>query len=174
LIGVVATVFASTTDQSADRVLGQIDLSHNTPDFGGPAALNGPIASIVDAQGHLYVVDQGNNRVLGYASAAAFKNGAPADLVIGESDSYSQFQLGVPPGASNLNNPMGVVADPQGNLYVSDFGNNRVLEFDAPFLSGYTAGQPANLVLGQTNLTASKFDTHGTSVLASTCRASLT
>ena len=108
----VATVCASTADQSADRVLGQIDLSHNTPDFGGPAALNGPVASTVDAQGHLYVVDQGNNRVLGYASAAAFKNGAPADIVIGEADFYSQFQLITSPSASNLSNPMAVATIP--------------------------------------------------------------
>ena len=99
------------------------------------------------------MVDQGNNRVLGYTSAPAFRNGAQADIVIGEPDFYSQFPPGVLPAASDLNNPMSVAADPGGNLYVSDFGNNRVLEYDAPFLSGYVAGQPANRVLGQKDLT---------------------
>jgi len=39
--------------------------------------------------------------------------------------------------------------DSSGNLYVADTGNARVLRFPAPFASGVTALEAADLVLGQ-------------------------
>jgi len=35
-------------------------------------------------------------------------------------------------GQNGLCGPTGVAVDGRGNLYVADFGNNRVLEYDAP------------------------------------------
>ena len=149
-VAIFTTALASTADQTADRVLGQIGLTQNTVNFGGPSALNGPFGAAVDGQGHLYVVDQGNNRVLGFASASSFTNGAAADLVIGQPDLYSSGPGYPTVTPSSLNQPIGAATDPEGNLYVSDFGDNRVVEYDAPFASGYTAGEPASIVLGNT------------------------
>jgi sugar lactone lactonase YvrE len=105
----------------------------------------------VDSQGHLYIVDQGNNRVLSFASAASFLDGAAADLVIGQADFYSD-SAGYPNlTPSTLNQPTAATTDPAGNLYVSDFIDDRVLEYDAPFASGYTAEQPANIIFGNKN-----------------------
>jgi hypothetical protein len=122
-----SSVFASTADQTADQVLGQAALTYNTPNFGGPSALSGPMGATVDAQGHLYVVNSGNARVLGFANAATFVNGAPADLVIGEPDFFDDA-AGYPTVSSSfLNAPSGAGIDPEGNLYVADFSDNRVL-----------------------------------------------
>lgn len=152
-VAIFSTAFASTSDQIADRVLGQIGLSQNTLNFGGPGALNGPSGAAVDSHGNLYVVDQGNNRVLGFASAASFVNGGSADLVIGQPDFYSN-RPGYPSiTPSSLNQPVAAATDPAGNLYVSDFGDNRVVEYDAPFASGFTAGEPASIIFGNTSST---------------------
>ena len=160
-VAIGTTAFASTSDQTADRVLGQIGLSQNTLNFGGPAALNGPSGAAVDSQGHLYVVDQGNNRVLAFASAASFVNGGSASLVLGQPDFYSN-RPGYPGiTLSSLNQPSAAATDPEGNLYVSDLGDNRVVEYDAPFASGYTAGEPASIVFGNTGSTNNSACTNG-------------
>src|SRR5260370_27935045 len=146
-VTIFTTAFASTSDQIADRVLGQIGFSQNTLNFGGPSALNRPTGATVDSHGNLYVVDQGNNRVLGFSSAASFLNGASADLVIGQPDFYSN-RPGYPTiTQSSLNQPVAAATDPAGNLYVSDFRDNRVVEYDAPFASGFTAGGRAQNLL---------------------------
>lgn len=51
--------------------------------------------------------------------------------------------------ASTLCDPDGLAVDSSNNLYVVDISNNRALEYNASFSSGFSAGQPANLVFGQ-------------------------
>ena len=88
---------------------------------------------------HLYASDTGNSRVLGWRDATAFKNGAPADLVIGQPDFSSYWADNGGIGANSLNSPTGVAVDSHGNLYVGDSGNFRVLEYTNPFTA--CAGQ---------------------------------
>ena len=128
----------------ADFELGQPDLAHDTINRGGLAALNFPEASAIDSSGHLYVVDFNNNRVLGWKNVAALTNGASADLVIGQPDA---FYSNCTKDSQVFCEPSSVAVDPSGNLYVSDFYG--VMEYDAPFSSGQTAGQLPNLVFGQ-------------------------
>lgn len=45
--------------------------------------------------------------------------------------------------------PVGLAVDANGNLYVADSGNGRVLRFTRPFEQPQKFGQRANLVLGQ-------------------------
>ncbi|HKA00195.1 MAG TPA: hypothetical protein VKE70_26975, partial [Candidatus Solibacter sp.] len=98
----------------------------------------------------LYVADTGNNRILAWRNAASFNNGAPANLVIGQTDFYSTDPLG--PGtafsSTGLSAPSGV-AVLNGDLYVADSGNHRVLRFRAPF--GPAGVQTPDLCLGQPN-----------------------
>lgn len=87
----------------------------------------------------MYVADWNNNRVLGWQSASGFINGTGAVLFFGEPN----------PGAINaylggftnstLFHPSGVAVDSNGNVFVTDSGANRVLEYNTPFISG---GQP--------------------------------
>jgi uncharacterized protein (TIGR03437 family) len=99
----------------------------------------------------LYVADTGNHRILAWKNAATFTNGKPADLVIGQKDFYSTAANGPGTAATTgLNSPSGL-AVLNGDLYVADTGNNRILRFRAPF--NVPAGQQAfpDLCLGQPN-----------------------
>ena len=58
--------------------------------------------------------------------AYAFSNGQPASKVIGQPN----FTASTPAETrTGLDHPGGVAFDTHGNLWVSDFNNNRVLEF---------------------------------------------
>ena len=98
----------------------------------------------------IYVSDAGNNRILAWKNGTGFSNGQPADLIIGQTDQYSTSALG--PGtsfsATGLSSPTGVAVDANGNLYVADSGNNRILRFPKPFAQGSQLITP-DLVLGQ-------------------------
>jgi sugar lactone lactonase YvrE len=133
------------THDTADRVLGQPDFTHNTPNNGGLIAksLNYPTGVALDAQGNLYVADSSNNRVLEYD--APLTTYATAARVFGQPDFTHNAANYSGLNADGLNAPLGVALDGWGNLYVADFHNNRVLEYYAPL----TAGAAANLVFGQ-------------------------
>ncbi len=81
----------------------------------------------------IYVADTGNNRILAWKDAVGFTNGKFADLVIGQRDLFSTAANG--PGTTlsiGLAAPTGLAVD-QGDLYVADSGNNRILRFRKPF-----------------------------------------
>jgi uncharacterized protein (TIGR03437 family) len=109
----------------------------------------------------IYVSDTGNNRVLAWKNAAGFVNGQKADLVIGQDNFFTTWPQGPAqaaraPGQGNplqsgLNNPTGLAAL-NGDLYVADSGNNRVLRYPKPFTS---TSQIPDLVIGQSGLSGS-------------------
>jgi len=143
-----------TPGASANRVLGQPDANHSGVNEVKGQGQDYPQGVAVDARAHLYVADTRNNRVLGWHSATAFANGAPADLVIGQPDFASNAcnQGATNPAAASLCFPTGVAVDGLGNLYVSDTDNSRVLGYGTPF--GSFSGNPiidpaATIVLGQ-------------------------
>src|SRR5579872_1642141 len=117
---------------SAYRALGQVDLRQNGTNMVGAGTLNSPQSVTVDHNGHLYVADSQNHRVLAWTSAAGFQNGDPATLILGQPNSQQSNPLGI--GTKGFNFPQSVSVDPvTGNLYVADLGDNRVLRFPAPF-----------------------------------------
>ena len=119
----------------------------------------------VDNDGHLYVPDSFNHRVLKYE--APFENDGVADQVWGQAD-YS----GMVCNRGNFEKPTaeslcfhshsviftlnrfgsGVEIDSDGNLWVADTGNNRVLRFPVDRATGEPA-KTADLVLGQSVFT---------------------
>jgi len=99
-----------------------------------------------DARGNLWVADSQNNRSLEFAPP--FYNNMNAALVIGQPN-FQRTKAGTT--ANELNDPMYATFDHSGNLWVSDFDNNRLLEFQPPFFSG----MKASIVLGQQNFTTS-------------------
>jgi sugar lactone lactonase YvrE len=90
--------------------------------------------------GSVLVADTVNNRVLLYNTPVS--NGQPASVVIGQPDFTSATARAT---ASGMNNATSTKIDSQGNLWVSDWGNNRILEFKPPFLTNMNA----SLVIGQ-------------------------
>ncbi len=115
--------------------------------------LNNPQSVAVDpSSGAIYVADTQNNRVLGWRNRDAAANGAKADIVIGQRDFYSTSFGGPGTALQNgLNQPTAVAVAANGDLYVADAGNNRILRFPRPF------EQPedlkiADLVIGQPNM----------------------
>ncbi|MGB6555472.1 MAG: choice-of-anchor D domain-containing protein [Candidatus Binataceae bacterium] len=155
--GVTAALVAIAGDQQiASLVFGQADFYKNAPNYVDSAGMAAPSAVAIDttaSPNHVWVADTGNNRVLGWYDASAYRSGAAADIVIGQDDFLSSAaNQGGTPGASTLASPAGVGVDGSGNLYVADSGNNRVTVFSAP-LAGFSGtpivGGSAAAVFGQ-------------------------
>lgn len=161
----------------ATRVLGQDFMSTNSTnlvegrefDFTasystGTAADAGIAIDNSGATPHLYVADTYNNRILGFKDLRTLVPGARADIVIGQPNfstalcNYNSSNGGnggdlFSPTQNSLCQPKGLTVDAQGNLYVADSGNGRVLRFPAPF--AYQGSlEPADLVIGQPSFTA--------------------
>lgn len=106
-----------------------------------PLAAGGGI--VVDASStppHVYVADTANHRVLGWRDLRGLREGARADLVLGQPDLVTAVaNYGAPAAdnrpatSTNLTRPSGLALDAAGDLYVVDTGNNRVLRFPRPF-----------------------------------------
>jgi uncharacterized protein (TIGR03437 family) len=153
---------------TATRVIGQLDFPYTGVDliegrefnFFASTGANG--SAILDQSAtppRLYVADSLNNRILGFKDFNSVKNGQVADLVIGQPDllrSVVNYPSGDPavPNDRGLRSPTSLAVDSAGNLYVTDTGNSRVLRFPAPFASGKTALQSADLVIGQSSFNA--------------------
>ncbi len=137
----------------ASQVLGQNNFVDSAPGLSS-TALSFPTGVAFDSQDDIYVADTGNSRIMVFApprelpatGAAALASG-PAPL--GQPD----FVTGVGGTAANrLRNPTGIVVNSQnGDLWVADTGNHRVLRFPplpvlltnggAPYASGGLFGQ---------------------------------
>ncbi len=147
--------YSTPTSKIASGVVAQHDFAHNVANFVDGLGMNLPSGVSIDstgAVGHpgLYVADPANNRVLGWEDLSSFTDGAEADVVIGQVDLYSyRANQGGVPSATTLNDPTSTAVDGSGNLYVADSGNNRVLEYTAPFHTGTAAGLAASEVFGQ-------------------------
>jgi sugar lactone lactonase YvrE len=115
----------------ADYVLGQDgDFTTRIENKGGVSAksLFFPADVAVDSSGNLYVADMGNHRVLKYNKP--IKENDAADMVFGQAGDFTtreENKGGL--GPESLSYPSGLGCDMNGNLYISDTHNNRVLIF---------------------------------------------
>jgi streptogramin lyase len=135
----------------ADLVLGQVDfISRLALDPPNAASLSSPCSVIVDpVTRKVFVAEEGNDRVLRYASADALANGAQAEAVFGQA-LFTTRTRGV---TSNQfgDDPESIFLDARGRLWVPDWGGNRVLRFD--FASMRDSSPSADRVYGQPNFT---------------------
>ena len=148
-------------DMALARVIGQTSLTLRStePNLVEGRELNGPQGVAIDTSASppiVYVSDTFNNRVLAWRDASAFQNGAPADAVIGQLDMFSTDPQGpandTPFGiAFGLWRPTGLAVDAQGNLYVVDARNNRILRYPKPFAQADPV-KVADQVIGQPSI----------------------
>ncbi len=88
----------------------------------GPAAsaqLNNPAAVTFDLAGNLYIADADNNRVRKVTPAGVITTAAGNGTAGWSGD-------GGPGPHAQLNHPMGLTSDSDGNVYIADTGNNRI------------------------------------------------
>lgn len=131
---------------NADRVLGQINFFTNASAFSA-TAMNSPRSVSMDPSGTLWVADSGNHRVLGFRNAAGLGSGSAADIVLGQT-TFNAQSSGL--SQSKFNDPSGVFADSEGDLWISDSGNRRVLRFaSVTSYAANTTGPNATAVIGQ-------------------------
>jgi hypothetical protein len=130
---------------SANNVTAEGVSTSNYPYFSYEAIQDAAIDNSVSPN-RLYVIDVGNNRVLGYSNVNSLSNGQTADVVIGPPTFYTA-------SGSLFSDPRGIAADSSGNLYVADSGNNRVVIFSSPLAakaqSNQSTGFQPFMVLGQ-------------------------
>lgn len=89
---------------------------------GGTAAsaqLNDPAAVTFDTAGNLYIADADNNRVRKVTPAGVITTVAGNGTAGWSGD-------GGPGPRAQLNHPMGLTADTDGDIYIADTGNNRI------------------------------------------------
>src|SRR5829696_1480214 len=137
-------------NQKASIVIGQRDFTLGSPNGGAllpsKTSLSSPGGITFDPKGNLWVADSGNNRVLQFpTSISKSVSLVAADRVIGQTKFESN--TGNPGGvsSSSLWGPSDLTFDPNGNLWVADSNNNRILQYTFPFKNG----QAASIVIGQ-------------------------
>lgn len=136
-----------TNGMAADAVYGQGgDFTTNTQANSANANafnMGNPDGIAVDAGGNLYLADRFLHRVFVYLDPATTDD--QADIVLGQPD-FTQVQRNQDdnnpvPAANTLSNPIGVGVDADGNVYVADESNNRVLRFEPPLTDNMNASR---------------------------------
>lgn len=126
----------------ADGVLGQPGFDESDPGL-SQNQMSYPSDVAVDASGNLFVSSWENHRVLLFTNAATLPADSYATIALGQ-ESFTENNTSN--ASDGMHWPEGVAVDSDGNLYVADSGNNRVLRFDDP--TRKSTGYPANAVIG--------------------------
>jgi sugar lactone lactonase YvrE len=100
-----------------------------------------------DSSGNLWVADFGGHRILKYP-AANLSTGGAATVALGQTDLTSMSTGNT---ATTVDSPEYITFDSDGNLWLSDRNNHRVLKYPAANLS---TGGAATVALGQSDLTS--------------------
>jgi streptogramin lyase len=134
----------------ADLVLGQPNFTtSNPPNSATATSMYLPTSLAVDPVSRkVFVADRGHHRVLRYGSADLLASGAAAEMAFGQDDLTSSTP-GI--GANRLSYPFGIFLDTTGRLWVTDFGNYRIVMYKSA--SSRLTGAAADQVVGQPDFT---------------------
>lgn len=128
--------------EAASLVIGQSSFTADTC-AAKRSGLCFPSGIAFGTSGGLWVADDGNSRVLKFD--APLSTGEAASLVLGQS-TFTGTACATT--KSGMCDPVGIV-DENTNIWVADTSNNRVLEYEAPIVTG----EAASIVIGQSNFT---------------------
>lgn len=159
LIAIVALLFTADLcrAQEAVRELGQPNFRSFMANRVDARGLAQPWGVAIDASrspNGIWVLDAGNNRVLGWRDVTALRAGAPADKVVGQPNGRSNgcntggrsaASLCLIQSFNGFAYEPGLAVDAAGNLFVVDQINYRVLGYRNPFETDGVA----DLVIGQ-------------------------
>jgi sugar lactone lactonase YvrE len=95
----------------------------------GLSQVSNPSASFIDIYGNLYVSDMFNHRVMKYTNISLASASLPiiGQIVAGGSSGSNYNQIII---------SWGVAVDVNGNVFVSDYGNNRVMKWGPGSVTG--------------------------------------
>ncbi|HYB76088.1 MAG TPA: NHL repeat-containing protein, partial [Nitrososphaerales archaeon] len=147
LIAPRALAFAN--GQNASVVIGQPNFTsqEKISPLVNSSRFSDPYDVKFDSSGNIWVVDSANSRILEFKPP--FTNDEQASLVLGEPNFATSFSGGTTfINGSVLYVPQAIAFDSSGNLWVSDTGDSRIVEFTAPF----STGENASMVLGEPTL----------------------
>jgi hypothetical protein len=134
----------------ADIVLGQADFDGAEANRGRPSPAADSLFwpyGVAFFEGHLFVADSENRRVLVWRGAPQ-RHGQPADLVLGQPSFMTRDEnAGGAPDRASMRWPHGICFW-RGHTCVSDAGNNRILVYRG---LPERPGQAADHILGQAN-----------------------
>ncbi len=88
------------------------------------AKMNQPAGICVDNSGNIYIADKGNSRIRKIKVATGLMSTVAGDTISGYSGDGSAAT------AAKLSYPKGVCVDASGNIFIADFGNNRIRKVD--------------------------------------------
>jgi sugar lactone lactonase YvrE len=96
-----------------------------------------PFGIAVNSAGNLYIADWSNNRI---------RRVTPADVISTVAGSATQgfFGDGGPANVARLSGPYDVAVDGSGNLYIADYGNNRIRKVTPAGVISTVAGNGTN------------------------------
>lgn len=103
-----------------NNVIRKVDTSGNISTFATDPNFSGLGTMAVDSSNNLYVVDQGTCVVWKISPAATVSVVAGVEFTCG----YNGDNISAT--TAQLNVPVGVALDSHGNIFIADFGNNRV------------------------------------------------
>ena len=147
-----------TSGTNADHVYGEPDFTTPSSSERSAFTMQEPMGVSVDSEDRLWVVDQGNDRILRFDAISTKSDGAPANGVLGPPD----FTTYVASETEKiLDRPVGLTVSSAGSLFVAD-GRNRVVRYDhAANLMGNVY---PNAVIGQPDLWSNLYGTSKTRI----------
>lgn len=124
------------TGGSLTTIAGSCSFSAGYSGDGGAATsakLNAPIAIAIDASGNLFVAEEGNNCIRKITAG-----GIISTIAGNGTAGYSGD--GGPAVSAKLSQPVGIAIDGAGNIYVSEYGNQRIRVINANGIISTYAG----------------------------------